>query len=72
VVAYVGGTLARRGGLRPLARAWLGRALIGHGDACRATTLFRLTLREAGNNPLLNPRLQRAIGRLGCDRLTAK
>jgi tetratricopeptide (TPR) repeat protein len=72
VAAYVAGTLARRSGLRPLARVWLARALTGHGDACRAATLFRLALRDTGNNPLLNPRLQRAIGRLGCDRLTVK
>jgi tetratricopeptide (TPR) repeat protein len=72
VAAYVAGTLARRSGLRPLARVWLSRALTGHGDACRATTLFRLSLRDVGDNPLLNPRLQRAIGRLGCDRLQVK
>ncbi len=69
VAAYVAGTLARRSGLRPLARVWLARALTGHGDACRAATLFRLSLRDVGDNPLTNPRLQRAIGRLGCDRL---
>ena len=69
VAAYVAGTLARRSGLRPLARVWLAQALAGHGDACRATTLFRLALRDAGDRPLLNSRLQRAIGRLGCDRL---
>jgi hypothetical protein len=69
VAAYVGGTLARRGGLRPLARLWLARALGGHGDACRAATLFRLALRDVGRSPLQNPRLQRALGRLGCDRL---
>ena len=69
VAAYVGGILARRGGLRPLARLWLARALGPHGDACRAASLFRMALREVGDNPLRNPRLQRAVGRLGCDRL---
>jgi tetratricopeptide (TPR) repeat protein len=69
VAAYVAGTLARRSGLRPLARVWLGQALNGHGDACRAATLFRLALQDLGTDPLQNPRLQRAIGRLGCERL---
>ncbi len=69
VASYVAGVLARRGGLRPLARLWLSRALNGHGDACRAASLFRLAIQENGRNPLFNPRLQRAIGRLGCDRL---
>jgi tetratricopeptide (TPR) repeat protein len=69
VAAYVAGTLARRSGLRPLARVWLGQALTGHGDACRAATLFRLSLQDMGSDPLQNPRLQRAIGRLGCERL---
>jgi hypothetical protein len=69
VASFVAGTLARRGGKHPLARTWLSRSLDGHGDACRAATLYRIALRDQGRNPLLNARLQRAIGRLGCDRL---
>jgi tetratricopeptide (TPR) repeat protein len=69
LASYVAGTLARRGGLRPLARLWLSKALNGHGDACRAATLYRMAIRENGRNPMFNARLQRAIGRLGCDRL---
>lgn len=68
VAAFVAGTLARRAGERPLAQAWLSQSLDGHGDACRAATLYRLSLRDAGKNPLLNAKLQRAIGHLNCDR----
>ena len=39
----------------------------GHGDACRSASLYRMTLRDAGQDPLRNVRLQRAIGKLGCD-----
>jgi len=46
------------------------RSLLG--DACRAATLYRLAIQENGRNPLFNARLQRAIGRLGCDRDKAK
>jgi tetratricopeptide (TPR) repeat protein len=69
VAAFVAGTLARRGGKHPLARTWLSRSLDGHGDACRAASLYRIALKAEGKDPLLNARLQRAIGRLGCDRL---
>jgi tetratricopeptide (TPR) repeat protein len=66
VASYVAGTLARRSGQRPLAESLLGRSLDGHGDACRAASLYRLALRDGGRNPLSNVRLQRAIGKLGC------
>jgi tetratricopeptide (TPR) repeat protein len=66
VANYVAGTLARRSGQGPLAESLLGRSLDGHGDACRAASLYRLALRDGGRNPLANVRLQRAIGKLGC------
>ena len=68
VASFVAGTLARRGGHKPLARTWLSQSLKGHGDACRAASLYRLSLSEQGRNPLRNARLQRAIGKLGCNR----
>jgi hypothetical protein len=67
VASYIVGTLARRTGQRPLARSWLSRSLEGHGDACRSASLYRMSLRDNGSDPLLNVRLQRAIGKLGCD-----
>jgi tetratricopeptide (TPR) repeat protein len=71
VASFVAGTLARRAGEKPLARTWLAQSMDGHGDACRAASLYRISLREEGQNPKLNAPLQRAIGRLGCDRLLA-
>jgi hypothetical protein len=68
VAAFVAGALARRAGNEELARAWLARSLDGHGDACRAAELYRIVLREHGHNPKLIADLQRAIGRLGCER----
>ncbi|HEY0706292.1 MAG TPA: tetratricopeptide repeat protein, partial [Polyangia bacterium] len=67
VASYVVGTLARLTGQQRLAETSLSRSLAGHGDACRAATLYLLSLRDRGRNPLLNARLQRAIGRLECD-----
>jgi tetratricopeptide (TPR) repeat protein len=66
VAAYVVGALARLTGQQRLAETSLSRSLVGHGDACRAATLYLLSLRDRGRNPLLNPRLQRALGRLEC------
>ncbi len=71
VASFVAGTLARRAGQKPLARTWLSQSMDGHGDACRAASLYRISLREQGHNPKLNAPLQRAIGKLGCDRLLA-
>jgi tetratricopeptide (TPR) repeat protein len=68
VASFVAGALARRAGKDQLARAWLARSLDGHGDACRAASLYRLVLIEDGTNPRLVAQLQRAIGRLGCER----
>jgi tetratricopeptide (TPR) repeat protein len=68
VASFVAGALARRAGKDELARAWLSRSLDGHGDACRAASLYRLVLIEDGTNPRLVAQLQRAIGRLGCER----
>jgi tetratricopeptide (TPR) repeat protein len=67
VASYVVGTLARRLGRKPLAASLLSQALDGHGDACRSASLYRMSLRDTGQDPLRNVRLQRAIGRLGCD-----
>jgi hypothetical protein len=67
VASYVVGTLARRVGQRPLATSLLSRSLDGHGDACRSASLYRMSLRDGGQDPLRNVRLQRAIGKLGCD-----
>jgi hypothetical protein len=69
VASFVAGTLARRAGQKPLARTWLSQSMDGHGDACRAASLYRISLREQGQNPKTNAPLQRAIGKLGCDRL---
>jgi tetratricopeptide (TPR) repeat protein len=67
VASYIVGTLARRTGQRPLATSWLSGSLEGHGDACRSASLYRMSLRDSGADPLRIVRLQRAIGKLGCD-----
>jgi tetratricopeptide (TPR) repeat protein len=67
VASYVVGTLARRVGQKPLAARLLSHSLEGHGDACRSASLYRMSLRDSGQDPMRNVRLQRAIGKLGCD-----
>jgi tetratricopeptide (TPR) repeat protein len=68
VAAYVAGTLAKSEDLDELARVWLGKALYGHGDACRAAHLYSAVLRSLGRSPQASYRLQRALGKLECVR----
>ena len=66
VASFVAGTMARRAGKKPMAQAWLSKALRQHGDACRAASLYRMSLQESGISPWRIARLQRAIGHLDC------
>jgi tetratricopeptide (TPR) repeat protein len=68
VAAYVAGTLAKSEDLDDLARLWLGKALYGHGDACRAAHLYSAVLKSLGRSPQASYRLQRAMGKLECVR----
>jgi hypothetical protein len=72
VAAYVAGTLAKSDEEDELARVWLGKALYGHGDACRAAHLYAVVLKKIGRNPAASGRLQRAMGKLECVRAAVR